>query len=45
MRYVQAVTILAGLLIISVPAEAKTIEITVEKLAFRRRTLRQMWAM
>ena len=34
MRYVQAVTILAGLLIISVPAKAKTIEITVEKLAF-----------
>ncbi|OIS91873.1 cupredoxin domain-containing protein [Brucella cytisi] len=34
MRYVQAVTILTGLLIISVPAEAKTIEVTVEKLAF-----------
>ncbi|MHC5233146.1 cupredoxin domain-containing protein [Brucella sp. LJL56] len=34
MRYVQAVTILGGLLITSVPAEAKTIEVTVEKLAF-----------
>ncbi|MEJ5020043.1 cupredoxin domain-containing protein [Ochrobactrum vermis] len=34
MRYVQAVAILVGLLIASGPAEAKTIEITVEKLAF-----------
>lgn len=34
MRYVQAVTILAGLLVISVPAQAKTIQVTVEKLAF-----------
>lgn len=34
MRYVQAVTILAGLLVISIPAQAKTIQVTVEKLAF-----------
>ncbi len=34
MSYVQAVTILAGLLVISVPAQAKTIQVTVEKLAF-----------
>lgn len=34
MKYVQAVTILAGLLVISVPAQAKTIQVTVEKLAF-----------
>lgn len=34
MRYVQAVTILAGLLVISAPTQAKTIEVTIEKLAF-----------
>ncbi|MFK0684191.1 cupredoxin domain-containing protein [Ochrobactrum sp. BD67] len=34
MRYVQAVTILAGFLVIGVPAQAKTIQVTVEKLAF-----------
>lgn len=34
MRYAQAATILAGFLIISAPAKAKMIEVTVEKLAF-----------